>query len=81
MAHQLRVLGSPEVLDGDGNLVPLSLGKPLALLIYVACSSTPVSRGDVADRPWGEIRVNLPDALPHTEVLVRNLNIWREVRY
>ncbi len=52
LAHQLRVLGSPEVLDGDGRLVPLSLGKPLALLIYVACNSTPVSRDDVADLLW-----------------------------
>ena len=55
MAHQLRVLGPPEVLDGDGNPVSLSLGKPLALLIYVACKSSPVSRDDLADLLWPEV--------------------------
>ena len=52
MAHQLRVLGPPEVIDRDGNQLSLSLGKPLALLIYVACSTSPVSRDELADLLW-----------------------------
>ncbi len=52
LARQLNVLGPPEVLDDHGNPVSLSLGKPLALLIYVACSDSPVSRDDLADLLW-----------------------------
>jgi DNA-binding SARP family transcriptional activator len=54
LATQLRVLGSPEVIDRDGSPVSLSLGKPLALLIYVACNSSPVSREEMADLLWPE---------------------------
>ncbi|MGD2123481.1 MAG: AAA family ATPase [Gemmatimonadota bacterium] len=54
MAHRLRVLGPPEVLDDSGEPVSLSLGKPLALLVYVACIDSPVSRDDLADLLWPE---------------------------
>ncbi len=54
MAHQLRVLGSPEVVDGDGKQLPLALGKPLALLVFVALHSSPVTRDDLADLLWPE---------------------------
>ena len=52
MAHRLNVLGPPEVLDDRGSSVSLSLGKPLALLVYVACANSPVSRDDLADLLW-----------------------------
>ncbi|MBT8396744.1 MAG: AAA family ATPase [Gemmatimonadetes bacterium] len=54
MAHRLNVLGPPEVLDDRGDPVSLSLGKPLALLVYVACADAPVSRDDLAELLWPE---------------------------
>ena len=52
LAYRLRVLGPPEVLDADENPVSLSHGKPMAVLIYVACASSPVSRDELADLLW-----------------------------
>ena len=52
MQYQLRCLGPPVVLNRDGMPVPLSQGKPLALLIYVACSHGPVPRDDLAELLW-----------------------------
>jgi len=54
LARQLRVLGPPEILDGDGKPVSLSLGKPLALLIYVACNPSTISRDQLAELLWPE---------------------------
>jgi DNA-binding SARP family transcriptional activator len=52
LTHKLQVLGPPQVLDDAGAPVSLSLGKPLAVLIYVACSTSPVSRDHLADLLW-----------------------------
>jgi DNA-binding SARP family transcriptional activator len=54
LAYHLRVLGTPNLLDGNANPVPLSLGKPLALLVYVACHPSPVSRDELVEVFWPE---------------------------
>ena len=52
MAFRLDVLGQPQLTSPDGSRVSLSLGKPLALLVYVVCSPGPVSRKELADLFW-----------------------------
>lgn len=52
--YQVRVLGPPEVVDPNGQAVALSLGKPLALLAYVACHGSTVSRDELAAFLWPE---------------------------
>ncbi len=49
---ELRVLGSPHILDHDGNVVDLPLGKPLAALCFLAVEPTAVRRSDLARLLW-----------------------------
>lgn len=49
---ELRVLGSPHILDATGAAVDLPLGKPLAALCYIALETTTVERGDLARILW-----------------------------
>lgn len=52
--YQLRILGTPQVLDGNGKPISLSLGKPLAMLVYLACQGSPVPRDELGDLLWPE---------------------------
>ncbi len=52
MAIRLNILGPPEVHNHDGSPVSLSLGKPLALLVYVACHPEGILRDDLASLLW-----------------------------
>lgn len=50
--YLLRSLGTPAVLDPSGEDMGLPLGKPLALLVYLALAPAPVSREDIAALLW-----------------------------
>jgi len=50
--YQLRVLGSAEVFLPTGEAVPLPLGKPLGVLVYVALNSHPLARDEIASLFW-----------------------------
>jgi len=55
MEYRLEILGPPRVLSLDtGEEVPLSLGKPLALLAYLAVENRPMGRDHLADLFWPE---------------------------
>lgn len=49
---RLNILGTPEVIDPSGELVPLPLGKPFALLAYLVVRGEPVSRNELAELLW-----------------------------
>lgn len=52
MAYHLKVLGVPELFRPDGSPVPLSMGKPLAALVLIACRNDGVSRDMLASLLW-----------------------------
>ncbi|MFG0251293.1 MAG: ATP-binding protein, partial [Phycisphaerales bacterium JB038] len=49
---ELRVLGSPQIVDHHGKTVDLPLGKPLAALCFLAVEPTAVRRSDLARLLW-----------------------------
>jgi len=55
LSFRLRTLGLPALLRDDGTLVDLPLGKPLALLAYVAMESGPITRDDLATLFWPRV--------------------------
>lgn len=54
MPFQLRVLGPPELRYEDGSPCPLSLGKPLALLVRLAFHPGPHFRDELCSLLWPE---------------------------
>ncbi|TVP54162.1 MAG: hypothetical protein EA351_13730 [Gemmatimonadales bacterium] len=49
---ELKLFGRPEIRDATGAPVGLPAGKPLALLIYLHLSDSPVSRDQLAGLLW-----------------------------
>lgn len=52
MSFVLHVLGEPRLLDSAGNPVSLALGKPFALLTYVAFRGDGVPRSELSEIFW-----------------------------
>ncbi|MGW8266914.1 MAG: ATP-binding protein, partial [Longimicrobiales bacterium] len=52
MDIHLEVLGTPGLRTPEGAVVDFPVGKPLALLIYLAVEGRPVSRDDLARLLW-----------------------------
>ena len=55
MPFRLLTLGPPALLDPASSPVDLPLGKPFALLVYLAIERSPVSRDDLATLFWGGV--------------------------
>ena len=55
MTHHLRVLGPPELLGPDGTPISIALGKPLGLLVTLACHRKGQSREQLASLLWPDL--------------------------
>jgi len=72
VSFALHVLGEPRLLDADGKPVSLALGKPLALLTYVACRGEEVPRSQLSDLFWpGSARLQSRHSLRQALWLLR----------
>lgn len=49
---RIRILGSPALLDGEGRVVNIPVGKPLALLTILHMEGRGIPRNDLAARFW-----------------------------
>ncbi len=74
MSFVLHVLGEPLLLDAEGRPVSLALGKPFALLAYVACKGEEVPREELSELFWpGSARLQSRHSLRQALWLLRTV--------